>query len=223
MKGVIYSAVFGMRAHFPTLTLDGWDKVILTDNARHVIADKCWTVKIVEKQHPQNRKSNRYYKWLSHHMFKEYEYVMYFDSKVRLHSDLNNVVSSLIKQMQSEQKLGLFFKHPERRCAYDECQVVAERKLDTIQNVKYIQDVLKKDTFPRNLGLTENNIFIRYNRNMYFNSVFEKIYDIVHNHICRDQLVFMYHLWKNDKINKILMLPHHSKATISSNVKHVNL
>ena len=63
MKKVIFSAVFGMKATYNEIFLDGWDKIIFTDNPQLINAHSCWKVKIVQKPIGNNdTKSNRYFK-----------------------------------------------------------------------------------------------------------------------------------------------------------------
>ena len=218
MNNILYSVVFGIKAHYPEIYLDGWDKVILTDDPQKVTAHHCWTIKKVDKKNESNRKSNRYYKWLSHKYFNEYDYVMYFDSPTTvgkpLRNNLTNVINEYITCLQHNKKLGIFFKHPCRECVYDEMKVVQARRLDSVENVNYIKHMLETANFPAKFGLTENNVFIRYNKNFTFNLMFDEMYDLIHNHICRDQLVFMYELYKHYKINDILIYPHIDKLDL---------
>ena len=63
---------------------------------------------------------------------------------------------------------------------------VVQYNLDSIDSVNTINKLLDKHKFPRKLGLTENNIFIRYNKNESFNKVFDDIYYLIHHHTKRD-------------------------------------
>jgi hypothetical protein len=218
MKNVIFSAVFGMNAVYPEIHLEQWHKVILTDDPGRVNAPSCWEIRTVPKMHVSDRKSNRYYKWLSHLLFKDYDYVMYFDSSLKLVPDLNETVNHLMKRLTEESKLAVFFKHPHRNCIYDELVTIENRRMDTPQNIQYIRTHIQEDGFPSKYGLTENNVFIRFNKNEAFNEMFEKLYEFIHNHICRDQVVFMYLLYKTDLLKDIIIKNHADKIKIYSNL-----
>lgn len=213
MKCVIFSAVFGMNAIYPEIKLDGWDKVILTDDKSKVKAHESWNIRIVPKMHESDRKSNRYYKWSSHLVFEEYDYVMYFDSKFPINVDLNIIVGECMKRLTSEDKMALFFKHPFRTCIYEELVAIHQRRMDTPQNIQFIKEMLLSDNFPPKYGLTENNIFIRYNKNIEFNKMFDQMYTLIHNHICRDQVVFMYLLYKTNLMQHLIVESHACKRT----------
>lgn len=210
-KNIIYSCVFGMHSFYDKLDLDGWDKVILTDKPEYVKADPCWTIKVVHKTHEDNGVSNRFYKWLSHKIFPEYDRVMYFDSKVILRNDLNNVINRYIRQMNTHNRIGVFYNHPRTRCIYKETIEVVRQNRETQSNCDILMKLLREKRFPEDIGLTENNIFIRDNNNPLFNKALEEMYYIIHNMIKRDQLVFMYILWKYDFLTEIIFLPDHEK------------
>lgn len=210
-NNVIYSCVFGMYSIYHKLELDGWDKVILTDKPEYVKADPCWTIKVVQKTHENDGVSNRFYKWLSHKIFPEYDNVVYFDSKVILKYDLNYVINNYIQQMKTNNKIGIFFNHPRTSCIYKETIEVVQQKRETQANCDNMMKLLREKQFPENIGLTENNIFIRNNKNATLNKAFEELYYIIHNMIKRDQLVFMYILWKYSILNKIMFLSNNDK------------
>ena len=209
MRNVIYSAVFGMNTYYPEIKLDGWDKVIFTDNVTKINAHSSWTICRVQKPHDEDGRSNRFFKWLSHMILPEYDYVLYFDSKVIMRNDLNKLVKCLFED--NPNLMGLFFRHPHRNCIYDELQALSVPKQDSQQNIDRMRQLFKKHQFPKNLGLTENNIFIRYNKNEEFNNVFDEIYYVVHKYTRRDQLVFMFCLWKHNMFDKITILEDKAK------------
>jgi hypothetical protein len=214
-KRLIFSSVFGMTSVFPEIQHHDWDKVIITDKetSKHLKAHSCWNIIIVNKPHKYNSISNRAYKWLSHKYFPQYDYVMYFDSKVILNMNFN--ANDYIHQLQSSNKLAIFYNHPNRNCIYDEIPVVYQVGQDTLNSAKNCYDILTKFKFPKNIGLTENNIFFRDNTNDKLNKVLEEIYSLLHNDVVRrDQLVFIFCLWKYDLLNSIIFKPNNEKKEI---------
>lgn len=214
-EGVLFSAVFGMYARYPEVILDGWDKLIVTDCPDKVSAHSCWTVVHVSKPHKENAISNRAYKWLSHVYpeLKRYQYVMYFDSKVSLQRNLNHVVQCAISEMDEKKKLALFFQHPDRDCIYDEIKPVLHWGKDVLSNTEPWAKKLNAEEYPAHYGLTENNIFLRVNTNAHLNHVMDEMYMYMHRgDIRRDQLVFMYCLWKRNMMESVLRKPHKDKT-----------
>jgi hypothetical protein len=197
MKKVIYSAVFGIESTFKYLHLPGWDKYILTDQPDKVNADKCWTIKQVSKTHDDNGISNRFYKFISHKIFPDHDYCLYFDSKVILKDDLENVPDKYLNN------IATFFKHPSRWCLYQELPIVVGMRFDTQDRVNKIYQILVENQYPRNNGLTENNIFLRSHKNEKLNKALEQVYYMIHNLSRRDQIVFMYCLWKHGCLDDI--------------------
>lgn len=197
MKKVIYSAVFGIESTFNYLDLPDWDKYILTDQPDKVNADKCWKIKKVSKTHEDNGISNRFYKFLSHKVFPDHDFCLYFDSKVILKNNLTNIVKKYLNYN------AVFFKHPSRWCIYQELPIVIGMKFDTQERVNKIHQMLKESNYPRCNGLTENNIFLRRHDNIKINKAMENIYYLIHNYSRRDQIVFMYCLWKHDCLKDI--------------------
>lgn len=221
-KKMIFSSVFGMKSVYPEIQLNDWDKVIITDKetSKHLKAHSCWNIIIVNKPHKYNSISNRAFKWLSHKYFPQYDYVMYFDSKVIL--NMNFSANDYINQLQSSNKLAIFYNHPDRNCIYNEIPVVGDLKKDTSNNLKKCYDILTKFKFPKNVGLTENNIFFRDNTNDKFNKVLEEMYTMLHNDVVRrDQLIFIFCLWKYDLLNRIIIKSNNEKKKLYKH-QHIN-
>lgn len=216
MKCVIFSAVFGMDATYPEIYLDNWDKVILTDNPDRVKAHPSWTVRLVKKTHETDRKSNRYYKWLSHRTFPEYDYIMYFDSKSKLKYNLNTV-EHFMNMLCENNHLALFFEHPCRNCIYDELIEINRLRMDNPQNIDYIRNMIIDEGFPKKIGLTVNNIFIRQNNDVKLNEMLENMYDTIDKHICRDQVVFMFYLYKTQLLQNIYTVPYKEQVKLIHN------
>ena len=186
-------------------TLDNWDFIIFTDNVLNISAHPCWTIRQVELPFPDFRKSNRYYKWMIHKLFPEYDYVFYFDSKWNLQSNILRYPAIVFRD-------NIFFKHFARSCIYSEASFVLSCKKESKKNVNFVTEYLSSHSFPRNYGLTENSIFARQTTNLTLNNLCENLFNFmdVYN-IKRDQLCFMYFLWKFNLKSKLYILNHSVK------------
>lgn len=206
MKHLLFSASFGMYSKYDFVnTLDNWDLVIFTDNISNISAHPCWTVKQVVLPFSDFRKSNRYYKWMIHKLLPEYDYVFYFDSKWNLKSCILKYPAIIFRD-------NIFFKHFARSCIYTEAMYVLKCKKESKQNINFINDYLSSHAFPKNYGLTENSIFARQTTNVDLNNLCEGVFNFmdIHN-VKRDQLCFMYFLWKLDLKRMLFILNHSTK------------
>lgn len=71
--------------------------------------------------------------------------------------------------------------------------------------------------FPKKIGLTVNNIFIRQNNDVKLNEMLENMYDTIDKHICRDQVVFMFYLYKTQLLQNIYTVPYKEQVKLIHN------
>tara|TARA_Y100000816_G_C26092850_1_gene577824 strand:+ start:219 stop:887 length:669 start_codon:yes stop_codon:yes gene_type:complete len=209
MKNLLFSAIFGLKGNYEKIDLpDGWDCIIFTDNSNVVKADPCWTVKVMQKPHKDNRLCNRYYKWKIHEICPDYDMCFYVDSKWILQEKI------LFHIKEYSFDLGIFFNHFHRTCTYKELGFVSKKGKDKKENIINWKKYIEKKQFPRNYGLTENSIFIRSLKDESLNDCCNRVYTYLEQgKIQRDQLCFMFLLWKCNLKDKLLFVEHNIKET----------
>ena len=212
MKYLLYSAIFGLEGKYDIIENKNneWDLKIFTDNSKVIKANRCWTIHEVEKPHKSNRVCNRYYKWKIHELFPEYEYILYVDSKWILKPNVLEYIQNFI---DDPNHTAFFFEHFQRQCLYKELGFVLKKGKDTSINVSSLKTFYESEGFPRTYGLTENSIFIR-KLSSKWNKCCDDVYDYLQSgRTQRDQLCFMYFIWKYNLKQEMKMLSHDTKET----------
>lgn len=140
-------------------------------------------------------KQNRYLKINAHKYLPSiYNFSIYIDGNVIIINDIN----LLLKQINSKYGNFKFYIpiHPDRNCIYAESKIVLKLKKDKYKNVNPQIKKIKKDSFPPNYGLSENNILIRNHKDSSIIQLMNEWWKIVSNGSKRDQLSLMYIIWK---------------------------
>lgn len=136
----------------------------------------------------------RYVKVHPEILFPNYDYSLYIDSNIRITCDVKPIIYTFI---DSNKSIAIH-KHQTRNCIYKESIAIyasgkAKKKDINIQINEY-----KKDGFPKEYGLFENNIIIRKHNDKDCINVMNVWWEQIHKFDTkRDQLSFMYSLWKN--------------------------
>lgn len=152
-----------------TSITDGKDKLIdppkVFDNCDYIaFVDKEYDVKVWE-QRPVlkfssldkyfNRRNAKTYKILSALMFPQYEYIIWEDGNHQLKMD----PQLIIDEYGADSDI-LLFKHPDRKCTYEEMQAVSHWQLDNRELVEAQFRYYKSLGVPEKLGLYEMSTFI---------------------------------------------------------------
>jgi hypothetical protein len=205
-KVIAYTCLFGGYDHWPQVPPlpDGVDLYIFTDLAG--IPPEPW--KISAKNHYPDvtpRRRSRYAKILAHEFLPQHDISIYFDANLRFKQSF---VEWAINQVAIEDIA--IAPHPKTSCLYDEGAKCIRLGLDDGLTIQRQMDRYKKDGFPAGLGLTENSFIIRRNnlRMARLNIRWWSEYCIGSQ---RDQLSFMYALWKTDILTVLRSLPVHAR------------
>ena len=199
MKKIIYSANIGGydKTFEPKVISKGWKYLMFTDNPD--LVSENWEIIVVDN--PENLDSVRlarsiktqYYKYIP-----ECEISIWADSNLIVNCDLDK----LVETYASSGKNLYTTKHPHRNCSYDEARECIAQNKDNHKLIMNQMTRYEKDGFPRNLGLPQTNCIIRIHKD---EGILKKFGDLwfgqIKSHSRRDQLSFMYALWKM-KLNK---------------------
>lgn len=143
-------------------------------------------------------------------IFKNYDLAIYMDANI----ELRKPVSEFIKN-ECDLKNYDFFSiiHSDRDCIYEEAKVCIEWKKDDKKIIEEEMTFLKKEKFPKHYGLTANNFFAFKTNNAKIKKIQNCWWNMVKRYSRRDQLSFMYSLWKNKykKTQIITILWHDNK------------
>ncbi len=223
-KAVIYTCITG---HYDQLNNHScirpdWDYVCFTDDPsiknNH---NSSWRIKPLVFDELDNVRNNRWHKLHPHILFPEHERSVYVDSNINfLNDELFIDINIAIKESR---KISLA-PHFSRKCIYDELDACLKFEKDDPKIMKGQIDLIRKEGFPANHGLFENNIMYREHHDKDVIKIMNDWWWWVKNYSRRDQLSFTYVLWKNNfQILPLSDIPYRSSKKISlwHNSRHV--
>ena len=156
-----------------------------------------------------NSKPDRYYKIFPHLIFND-PIVVYCDANLTL-TDPKKLLD-LVNLLKDSESSSLFFKHPDRTNARQEIVECINRRLLFPKDLEQYNS-WRKEGFPDNILLTENNVIIRKINNKDLIN-FENIwYNEYEKGMLRDQPSSLYARWKSS-YNNIIILDHNIKTQI---------
>jgi len=183
-KTVVYTSICGEYDDLSDKQIqDGTQFIAFMDNG---VESKIWDILPVHKEFKDANRNAKIHKVLSHKYFPDKEYSLWIDGSVELLAPSFKIIETFIKDYDI-----VVFKHPQRKCIYDEAAVCIERKLD-------FKDVIEKqirryqhENYPAKNGLVEATILLRRH-----NSRVAEFNEMWWREICkgskRDQISFNY-------------------------------
>lgn len=186
------------------------DFICFTNNKD--IKSKTWKIIYIDNDGLNNHQLSRKIKMLgTEYINKKYEISVWQDASVIWKKKPSEFVKKYLKNNFSA------FVHNERNSVYDEaCEVIRLRKDDKQTVLKHLA-FLKKENFPDNLGLYEMTVFIKRHNNPVVKETMKLWYEIYLKYSKRDQLSFMYAIWKT----KLSITPIKMNVWNNEWVKHV--
>lgn len=136
-------------------------------------------------------KRNRFIKMKPHVLFPQYKYSIYVDGNIEIKED----ISSFIQENQS----GIStFMHPNRECLFYEGIMMVSLKRVVAEDVCRQMKRYLEEGMPIRYGLPEMMVIAREHRKQECIKVMETWWEEFNAGAQRDQLSFMYAMWKND-------------------------
>jgi dephospho-CoA kinase len=194
-KFVVYTALFGDYDNLidPNENYEGCDFICFTDQIN--LKSDIWEIRIVENIDLPLNMMNRRYKILPHLFLSEYEWSMYVDANILIRNNPFELANKYLSRYNFTMP-----KHFARDCVYNEakeCVILGKSKHD--ETKKQIDDY-KKQSFPENYGLGENNILFRKHNSEKVIKIMKDWWEELNTQTKRDQLSLAYILWKNKEI-----------------------
>lgn len=188
---VVYTAVFGDYDHVHAVNPEwGCDFVCFTDNPK--LVSPGWRVVIVQLKGESPAQANRRYKMLPHEYLAGYERSLYVDGNIKIVAD-----PTLLFKKYLEKGVIAIPKHQDRNCAYVEARLCI--KLGRVNKEITEQQMSRyaNEGFPKNFGMTENNIILRRHNDKKVISMMEAWWAEYCSGGRRDQLSLPYLIWKH--------------------------
>lgn len=117
-----------------------------------------------------------------------YDYYIWHDAHCELKHDPRQLVSDYLKDADLA-----IFKHPERSCSYAELAVLAQRNLDSGDNLMSALEFLQAESWPMDGGLFELSSFV-YRPTAAVQKLMLTWFDLISKYTSRDQVLFPYAL-----------------------------
>lgn len=166
------------------------DYLCFTNNKN--IKSKTWRIIYIEQDGLDNQRLSRKIKMLGHPIILEnYDISVWMDASVIFKKSIKNFVSTFLKKNSFAA-----FKHTYRDCIYEEALECIRLKKDKKDNIIKHIAFLKNEKYPKNNGLYEMTVFIKKHNDKKVKETMKLWFDIICNYSKRDQLSFMYCVWK---------------------------
>lgn len=174
----------------PKCDLEGWDLICFTDDP--TLTSTTWQIEYIPEEFIKGlgpKKASRLFKILGCVFMREWEYEVYVDANVTILKD----PTPLLNPDYTIQVM----KHPARKCIYEEGLAVQKYKFEENDLIIKQMNAYIEDKFPEKLGLGQNCVLIQYvdDNLLKFQSAW---WEEVKKWSYRDQLSFMYAIWKTD-------------------------
>lgn len=217
----------------PSVVAKDYDYILFTNDIPEQQLG-VWSVRSIPYYNKDNTRIARWVKTHPHVLLSDYEYSLWMDSNVQVdvpefYSRIDELIAcgSLIASMD----------HLERDCIYDEAYAIIYYNLDRIGIVLKWLIALKRDKYPRHIGMIETNCVLRQHNSTYVAIFCNEWWNVIEKYSKRDQLSFNYVAWKlNIRIDLILpkgkntrnhkwlhCIPHQKKLNIEKTIWHTDI
>lgn len=195
-KRCVYTCLVGDydNISMPSYVAEGWDYICFTDNSKLLNMRKCgiWVFKPLVREDLEPTRANRYHKLLPHIVLPDYDESLYIDSNVDINSPF---IFDLIAARRS---VGLLLPyHFLERDAYTHKDWILCAGKDEKEPIEEFANIMEKEGFPHDFGMTENNIIYRNHSDHRIQNLMNEWWNCVVKYCKRDQLSLSYLLWKN--------------------------
>lgn len=186
------------------IPIPGWDAICFTN--KDIPPTLGWTIEKVNMPFSNPVISSKYYKWMSHLILADYDVVVWMDGYLAPDRSKSAILEEWITKMYTEKKVIAHRMHPERTCIYTECDAVVKHKRDLPENVDKVRTLLKNMSMPKNQGLFDTNIVIKFHKDSELQGVCKDIFTQLQTTSTRDQLAvtLQYHI---HKFRKLIIFP----------------
>lgn len=192
----VYTAVFGGydSACFPRYVDSGMDYFYVSDEKPERLPEYCHWMdarEIIPSHITSPIKRNRYVKMHPHLFLEGYPCSIYIDGNVVIKDDISKFVKG--------SKTGIsVFMHPMRECIYYEAlSIVNFKRVDADDVCRQMRRYFNEG-MPYRYGLTEMPVISREHMKRECIEIMETWWEEFDSESQRDQLSFMYALWKNN-------------------------
>ncbi len=192
---VVYTAIAGgvddlIQHKYRSLD---FDYVCFSD--RPIDEPGTWDVRIMEESQLDDVRKAKFYKLFPHELFPEYLYSIWVDGNIDI---LDDSLEKRAQELIDDNALIAANVHPQRNCAYEEMNACISMGKDDAETILRQADFMESNGFPRNVGLYAMGVIYRQHQNCKVIQLMDDWWWMIKNFSRRDQISFMYVLYKNN-------------------------
>jgi len=194
-KYVIYTCIVGNYDTLkqPLVVDERFDYICFSNDIKEE-RNGVWEIRRIPYESNDNTRLSRYVKLLPHKVLHSYEYSIWLDANIQI---LDKEFYTYICACINDKCKIAHVNHPLENCIYDDmvsCIYQGKTKfMETYKQLKF----LRKEGFPKNYGLYENNFIIRNHNDSFVIKISEEWFDLYMKYTKRDQFSLCYIYWKN--------------------------
>lgn len=192
MKKAVYTCITGKYDELrpPAKRTPGWDYIAFTNNER--IQGNGWDLRLITNQgNLDNARLARQVKILVHHWLPDYDLTVWCDGNLQPNCNMNE-----LSKRANGVDLALM-RHPFNKCIMQEYRLCVNGGKDNAAVMKRQVKRYQNAGMPRNFGMVQTGVLVRYAPTEQMKNFLWKWYAEVQNHSFRDQISFMYTLWRH--------------------------
>lgn len=190
----VYTSIFGQydSVYQPLARPDNIDYYFISDGEKPYTSAYTWidAKRVIPDEITSPVKRNRYVKMHPHLIFPDYEYSIYVDGNIEIRKD----ISSFMRE--SDTGISVFM-HPRRDCIFYEAITIVNFRRVAAEDVNRQMGRYIKEGMPLHYGMPEMPVIAREHNRPACRKIMEEWWDEFNGGAQRDQLSFMYVLWKN--------------------------
>lgn len=192
------------------------DYLCFTNNKN--LKSNTWKIIYIEDDVLDNQRLSRKIKMLGDSYISEnYDISVWMDASVVFKRKVTDFVKKYLKDNSFAA-----FKHSVRDCIYEEAVMCCKKRKDSKEKILETIQFLEKEKYPKKNGLYEMTVFIKRHNDKKVIETMQLWFDMICKYSRRDQLSFMYCVWKTGlKIDTINLNVWSNEwfSTISHNYK----
>lgn len=195
-KFVIYTAIVGNYDQIkqPLVVDERFDYIIFSNDIKEEKIG-IWQIKPINYYNSDSTRICRYAKTHPEELLLNYDFSVWMDANIQI---CTQYFYDKVIDLYNQGILVSSLWHPVRKCIYDEAFTVVNMMVEHEDVVVRWCHFLRKEKFPRNIGLCETGVMFRKHNVSLTNETNVMWWNCIKHYSRRDQLSFNYVLWKLD-------------------------
>jgi len=190
----IYTAIVGNYDNIlqPKVVDPRFDYILFSNDIKEENIG-VWQIRPIDYYNKDQIKIARWVKTHPEELLQGYDFSIWMDANIQIETDY--IYKCSIDFFNKKISISSIV-HPERTCIYQEMFAVFFLNYESIKTILRWSNVLKRNHFPRNVGLNETGVLFRNHLSPKVMEIDRLWWSFINEYSRRDQLSFNYVLWK---------------------------